>query len=69
MAMCCLDMAAKVASASSLLVASSSSSSDFHRPHQLRIGASSSVVPSGVDLNTPASPSPTRLRAQNPDWA
>ncbi|KAB2617352.1 hypothetical protein D8674_013221 [Pyrus ussuriensis x Pyrus communis] len=52
MARCCLDMAAKAASASSLLVASSSSSSDFHRPRQLRIGASSSAVPSGVELNT-----------------
>ncbi|KAM0971358.1 hypothetical protein ACFX13_019553 [Malus domestica] len=45
-------MAAKAVSASSLLVACSSSSSDFHRPRQLRIGASSSAVPSGVDLNT-----------------
>ncbi|CAN6542334.1 unnamed protein product [Malus baccata var. baccata] len=52
MARCRLDMAAKAASASSLLVACSSSSSDFHRPRQLRIGASSSAVPSGVDLNT-----------------
>ncbi|CAN6567725.1 unnamed protein product [Malus baccata var. baccata] len=49
MTRCCFDMAIKAASASSLLVASST---DFRRLQRLRISASSSAAPSGVDLNT-----------------